>query len=367
MRLRSSVLAVGVCLAGLLAACPVSAEETASVAPASFSSEVIGPGNPAGLAAEVAALRQRLDQLESAGNAGSFNCGECVCPGWKVSSEFLSWQLHRRDLDYAIATDDSALAVGDGAVQKLGFGSDAGLRVGIARQLASGWEVGFTYTYFYTSASGSAAEPANGNLWATRNHPALYEEAATANAFSSLKYHVFDLEASYQWCLSPSANVKMFGGPRWATIDQQFRANYDGRDFSNASVNHPVDLNAFGLRLGVAGQWELGHGFSLFGRGAGSLMYGRFDSQLTETNLAGAQSIVSVRDEYQQAVPVLEVAAGLSWRYRCFEVSAGYEIVDWFNAGDRSAFVDGNDEGLYSSASTDLLLEGLFARCVWTF
>lgn len=101
-----------------------------------------------------------------------------------------------------------------GAVQKLGFGSDAGLRVGIARQLASGWEVGFTYTYFYTSASGSAAEPANGNLWATRNHPALYEEAATANAFSSLKYHVFDLEASYQWCLSPSANVKMFGGPR---------------------------------------------------------------------------------------------------------------------------------------------------------
>lgn len=96
-------------------------------------------------------------------------------------------------------------------------------------------------------------------------------------------------------------------------------------------------------------------------------MYGRFDSQLTETNLAGAQSIVSVRDEYQQAVPVLEVAAGLSWRYRCFEVSAGYEIVDWFNAGDRSAFVDGNDEGLYSSASTDLLLEGLFARCVWTF
>lgn len=366
MRSRAPVVAIGLFLAGFLVACPVSAEELASATPAPLSTQPMGPGTPDALAAEVAALRQRLDELESTAKAGTLDC-EPICPGWKVSTEFLAWRLHRRDLDFAIATNDSALAVGAGTIQELGFDNDPGLRVGLARQLASGWELGFTYTYFYTAASADAAEPAGGNLWATRSHPALYEEAATANAFSSLKYHVFDLEASYQCVLSPWASVKMFGGPRWATIDQQFRVAYDGRDFSNASVSHPVNLNAFGLRLGVAGEWQIGHGFSLFGRGAGSVMYGRFDSQLVETNLSGVQSIVSVRDEYGQALPVLEAAAGLSWRYRGVELSVGYEITDWINAGDRSAFVDGNDEGLYSPSSTDLLLEGLFARCVWTF
>jgi hypothetical protein len=319
------------------------------------------------LAAEVAALRQRLDELQAAGVAQPEVCSQCVCPAWKLSADFLYWDLHRRDLDFAIATDDSALAVGAGTVQELDFSRNGGLRTGIARQLASGWDVGFTYTYFFTSADASVAEPVGGNLWATRSHPARYEEASTAAAFSSFKYNVFDLEAGYQWTLSPWANVRMFGGPRWATIDQQFNAYYNGRDFSNAVVTHPVDMDAFGLRMGLSGNWELGRGFSLFGRGAGSVMYGKFSTQLTETNQAGAQTVVSVRDEYEQAVPVLEIAAGLSWRYRCMEVSAGYELVDWFNLGDRSAFVDGTDEGLYSPMSSDLLLEGLFARCVWTF
>ncbi len=367
MRSVTTTVAVSGFLAGLLIACSGFAEETTSVTPASFSSQGIGGGASSDLAAEVATLRQRLDELEAAGCTGSCNDCECVCPAWKINSEFLYWRLHRRDLDFAIATDDSALAVGDGVVQKLGFNNDGGLRVGIARQMATGWDLGFTYTYFYTAASGNAVEPTDGNLWATRSHPALYEEASTAQAFSSLKYHVFDLEASHRWAVTSSANVKMFGGPRWATIDQQFNVAYDGRDFSNALVTHPVKMNAFGLRLGLEGQWDLGCGFSLFGRGAGSLMYGRFDTQLIETNLAGAQSIVSVRDDYDQAVPVLEVSAGLAWRCRNLELSAGYEMVDWFNAADRSAFIDGNAEGLYSPSSNDLLLEGLFARCVWTF
>lgn len=367
MSLRSWAVVVGVLLGSLYLAGPAAAQDIAGVAPAPLPGQSVGPANPDGLAAEVAALRQRLDDFQAAGAVQPDVCGEFARPAWEVNADFLYWRLHRRDLDFAIPTDDSSLAVGAGPIEKLDFGYDGGFRVGLARQLSTGWDIGFSYTYFFTSAEENVAEPAGGNLWATRSHPSRYEEASTAAAFSSFKHHIFDLEAGYQWTLSPWANVRMFGGPRWAMIDQQFNAYYDGRDFSNDVVTNPVNMNAFGLRMGLSGNWELGHGFSLFGRGAGSLMYGRFSTRLTETNLSGAETVVNVEDEYQQAVSALEVAAGLSWRYRCMEISVGYELVDWINVGNRAAFVDGNDEGLYSPMSSDLLLEGVFARCVWTF
>ncbi len=320
------------------------------------------------LANELAALRARVEYLESAESVVSGGGGdEVACPGWRLSAELLNWRLQRRDLDFAIPTDDGALAVGAGGVQHVDFGRDAGVRLGLARQTISGWEVGFVYTYFDTSATAQAVEPAGGNLWATRSHPSRNQEASTADAFSSFEYQVFDVEAAYAWDASCSARLRMFGGPRWARTDQQFRVDYDGRDFAEATVTHPVTMNAFGLRLGLGGEWRLGRGFSLFGRGAGSVMYGRFDAQTRETNMAGLQTIVAIQDEYRQAVPVLEAAVGLSWQRGGWELAAGYEIVDWFNLGDRSAFPNDVHEGLYAPSSADVVLEGVFARVAYTF
>lgn len=314
------------------------------------------------LETELAGLHQRLDTMGSGSVWVDDTCCDLVCPGWNASVEYLNWRQRRRGTDFAITTDATALAVGVGDVQNLSFGRDSGLRAGLSYTTQTGWEVGFGYTHFDTQATTTAAAPALGTMWATRSHPNQNEEADTASAFGNLDYDVFDLEVRRWIPVNRFAAVQLLGGLRWADIDQGLRYEYDGASFANGVVTNPVSMQGFGVRLGAAAHWQLPRGFSLFARGAGTLAYGKFHSQLLETNLAGADTIVNVTDDYQQAVPALEAALGGSWRNERFEISGGYELTNWFNVAERSMFVDSVHEGAYSPKSMDLLLEGFFVR-----
>lgn len=288
---------------------------------------------------------------------------EVVLGKWIAKVDYLNWSVNRQGLDFAVSTDGTALAVGNGSVRNLDFGRDSGVRAGIGYLFSSGWDLTGNYTYFRNSASASATEPAGGNLWATRSHPNVNQEAETAAATGNFNYDVFDLEAGYGYRFNESIAIRPFGGLRWANIDQNLNVRYDGRDFDNAVVDNNLKMNGFGFRLGMDGYWHLGHGWSLFGRGAGSVMYGRFQSRLLETNFDGADTVVNVTDDYTQAVPVLETSMGTAWQYESFQFAAGYELNNWFDLGNRSMFPDNAHEGAYAPGSNSVLLHGFFLRC----
>lgn len=288
---------------------------------------------------------------------------EVVIGKWIAKVDYLNWTVNRQGLDFAVTTDGTAQAVGNGNVRNLDFGQASGVRAGIGYLFPSGWDLTGNYTYFHNTATAFAAEPVGGNMWATRSHPNVNQEAATAAASGSFNYDVFDLEAGYGMLLTDSIAIRPFGGLRWANIDQNFNVRYDGRDFDDAVVDNTLTMNGFGFRLGMDGYWHLGRGWSLFGRASGSVMYGNFRSRLLETNFAGADTIVNVRDNYSQAVPVLETALGGAWQYEGFQFAAGYELNNWFNLGDRSMFPDNVHEGAYAPASNSVLLNGFFVRC----
>lgn len=290
-----------------------------------------------------------------------------IRPGWNASVDYLNWTVRRRGLDYAITTDDTARAVGSGDVHNVQFGSDSGIRAGLHYTTASGWEIGFQYTHLDIDAASSAAAPALGNMWATRSHPNENEEARTANAWANLDYDVFDLELRRWFLINRVAAIQFLGGLRWASIDQDLRIDYDGDDFTNAQVFNAGRMDGFGVRLGALGQWRLSHGLSLFARGAGTLAYGKFENQLLETNLGGVDTIGDVSDRYEQALPAIEAAVGLTWRCDWIELACGYELTNWFDLSDRSMFVDSAHEGAYSPSSTNLLLDGVFARMSFVF
>ncbi len=292
---------------------------------------------------------------------------DVVVGKWIAKVDYLNWSVNRQGLDFAVATDGTAQAVGNGSVRNLDFGQASGVRAGVGYLFSSGWDLTGNYTYFRNSASAFAAEPAGGNLWATRSHPNVNQEAATAAASGNFNYDVFDLEAGYGYRFNESVAIRPFGGLRWANIDQNLNVRYDGRDFTNAVVDNNLTMNGFGFRLGMDGYWQLGHGWSLFGRGAGSVMYGKFQSRLLETDFAGADTIVNVQDNYTQAVPVLETAMGAAWQYEGFQFAAGYELNNWFNLGNRSMFPDNAHEGAYAPASNSVLLNGFFLRCAVVF
>jgi hypothetical protein len=222
---RAAIWAV---MAGFTLVCPLRAHDFPSLNAGDFRAGNGYVGRTELLEGEVAALRERLDMLETGSCNDPGCCSACVCPGWTLNVDYLNWTLRRRDLDFAISTDDGALAVGAGVVHELEFDRDSGLRAGLAYMTKTGWEIAFGYTYFHTSASATALAPVGGNLWATRSHPDRNEEAATAMALGSFDYDVFDLEIRRALPINQFAALKMLGGLRWANIDQDLRCEYEG-------------------------------------------------------------------------------------------------------------------------------------------
>ena len=164
-------------------------------------------------------------------------CCDLVCPGWYVSAEYLAWQLQMRGLDYAIPTDGTAVYVGSGSVQNLEFNRDSGYRLAVGYVTKTGWEVAARYTSFDTENTASAAAPDNGNLWATRSHPAENEEAQTAVASGGLEMKLYDFEFGRWLEMNRFTAVRLFGGVRWLESNQQFQVVYDGNDFDNGLVS----------------------------------------------------------------------------------------------------------------------------------
>ena len=295
-------------------------------------------------------------------------CCDLECPAWEGSIDYLFWRPRQRGLDYAVSEDGSALTVGRGQVHEMKLDRDSGIRGQLAYRTKTGWGLALAYTHFETDGNGLAVRPPGvGELFATRSHPDTNEEADIALATGSFDYQVFDVLGYRSIYRNRFSDVQLFGGVRFADIDQAMRVDYDGRDFVNGVFTNEMNMDGFGFRVGADGTWWMGYGFGLFGRVGGGLVLGRFRTELFESDLNGAQLITSIEDDYHQAVPEIDLAGGISWRRNAFSVSVGYEMTNWFNLSNRAAFIDDIHEGLYGPFDMDVLLEGVTARAAFSF
>ena len=107
--------------------------------------------------------------------------------------------------------------------------------------------------------------------------------------------------------------MRLFGGFRWAKIDQAERQQYTYQGELQSPVTGTIDgrseLEAYGIRLGAQTQWTTRWGLGLFGRLAGSVLVGSFDVQQQEVDEVEG-TILNFSDEYYQAVPGVEAAVG---------------------------------------------------------
>ena len=193
--------------------------------------------------------------------------------GWYADVEYKYWKMRRRDLDYAASSSNSALAIGQGTIHELEFDRDSGFQASMGYVTSDGWKIGFRYTNFRTDESDSLTRAPGETLFSTRSHPKFNEEAITAEVDSLFDMNVFDLEVRGPIVLSERASLNVFGGIRWADVDQQFHTIYDGFDFVNGEINSLHSMDAIGLRLGGEGTWTLVKGLYLFGGAETSLLY----------------------------------------------------------------------------------------------
>lgn len=284
-----------------------------------------------------------------------------------TSAEYLLVRPRRRDLDFALV-DPFDDFVPDGKLKSVEWPTVSGFRAGIGyRPADSCWETMFTYMYLHAGDDRHAAAPPGGVLYPTLTRPGLVDRALTGDAGSGITFNVFDLEAARRFTIDDTLAFRLSGGTRWASIDQSLDAFYFGGDADGAHVRSRAEFDGFGLTVGGQGDWCLGRGFRLFTRVRGSLLVGDSCSRLRETNFGGLVTNADIRDHSVQTVPVLELASGLSWEYRNFTASVGYEIANWFNLFDSPYFIDDFSEGKIGRRRSDVSLEGVFFRLGMAF
>jgi Legionella pneumophila major outer membrane protein precursor len=302
------------------------------------------------------------DVLPGPAGSGSPQCyfipaHDAVAP-FVVSVEYLLLRPYRRDLDYAIVDPNGNLTP-EGHIANLDWQTRSGVRAGLMwRPRDSSSDLSFTYTYAYSQDTANIAAPAGGVLFPTLTRPGIIDAVLTAQAFSSITYNVFDIDVGHRFNVDNS-EYRIFAGFRIADIGQVLAATYDGLDAHQALARNHVCMNGGGLTLGGEAHWCLARGFGAYARGRGSLVVGDYCVSNIETDFAGNVVNTDVRDSFTKVVPVLDLAAGVSWQHRNMRASIGYEINHWFNQVEGITFLDDFSVGKHGRTQSDLSLEAI--------
>jgi hypothetical protein len=290
---------------------------------------------------------------------------EAGAGGVFFSAEYLLLKPQRGDLDFAILNLTSS-GHPDGTIESLVLPTSSAFRVGAGYRAASQWDVGLSYSYLFSRGQASVGSDPNGTVYATMTSPGGgVEQATSAVADVRLNYNVGDLEIGRRLQVGDRFELRVYGGGRAGFINQHVTATYNGRDANNAGIFTRVDFDGTGVRVGAESVWNIGRGFSLFGRAAGSLVEGRFEVNQSETN--GTATLLSVSDKFEKVVPVAECAVGAGWERNNIRLRISYEFTNWGNLVDRPDFVDDVHRGKMVHRLSDLSLSGLSAQLGFGF
>ncbi len=292
--------------------------------------------------------------------------GRAKCYG---SVDYLYWTARRNGLDFAILDADTDNNI-EGQVQSLELESNSGVRASLGYRTACNWDLSFTYTHFDTDDARSVDAPGGGQLWLTRTNPASFNNAsATAVAEASLDYDVFDIQAGYWLQPNEALSVRLFGGPRAITTEQAMDVRYAGGTITSGGRQQQqlTKMDGFGLRAGGEAHWHLCSMLSIFGSAAGSVLVGDFSVAYLENEPGLNTGNVSTTNDYFNAVPGLDLAAGLNLNLNHFAVQTGYELTSLFNMDQRTNYTGAPTiaRGDLTATSQDLLLDGLFVRLIY--
>jgi hypothetical protein len=283
-------------------------------------------------------------------------------PGLGASFEVVYMRPSRSDLDYVII-DTNTDTNPQGSYDSIHPDYSGGERFGLAYTFETGMDVHAQYMTLDTNDSASAEAPPGGRLWATWTHPDMGGTFDSADARYKFDYDVFDLGLGRKVAVGEDLGLRVDAGLRYARIDQNLNIAY----LRGATIFNTENTNRFtgwGPRLGLGADWQMGHGFNLFGSAAGSLLMGDFDLALSNTS--GTIDYGSVRDTINnRVVPVVEMRAGIGYAYKLANgmyagAKVGYEWQNWFNMVMAQRFADDIADQIVTTDTTDLSLDGFF-------
>ena len=270
---------------------------------------------------------------------------------FKMYGDYLYWRSYSRGLSYATTYELTTNGFGT-EFKFIDFNQsyNSGFRVGAEYELPfDQWTIGGSWTRFSQNASDSVLNPGSKRLMANWDLSGkLTASTASATAFERLQLVDATMGKNLIW--STPFTLKYEIGGRGVWLDEHMRADYTGT-YQRSSTSTPVRMvtqtyvtNAFtavGFLNGLSAMWNLGCGFSVYGGGNFSLVWGKFvvnaNQDITIYNPIVAHDSINYNSKLDAIKTNLDGSIGLKWAWKVFHkdlritLKAGYEFSYWPN------------------------------------
>ncbi len=271
------------------------------------------------------------------------------------------------------------------------WGFKAGLGVNFDHD---GWDLLARYTYFSTSSTSrtsvelpSVIFPGVGEgLLKTPTISSVVDYSLNATSDLSIDYDNVDLGIGRNYFVSKLLSFRPSIGLQATWLNTQQKIYYTGGNtftvpntpvvMAGPGVNttHVKERSRYwgmGPRLGLDSKWYLTNGFSIFGNGSTSLLYGLFHN-MSKNWSSSDQDSISIKDNFHRLVPNLNISLGLAYDKYVYNdkqhvsVSLGYETQYYWRA-NQTLGIDDDVDGQYSTISEDVYFRGVTLEVLWNF
>ena len=124
---------------------------------------------------------------------------------------------------------------------------------------------------YHTAGDDRVTAAAGRQVFPTLTHPAFVTEVTAAGAANSVNLNLYDFEFGKQLCLSEGAGLRLYFGPRFASLDQKLVATYSGGDIRQDTVRRQLFFDGGGVRAGGELDLRFLEHLGVYLRGSGSL------------------------------------------------------------------------------------------------
>jgi len=300
-------------------------------------------------------------------------CNPCApCPSlcgtggnWGLRADLLWWSanvdggLPYGTVDSTVVNSTAALSTFLGDVRTLDFKWKPGFRLGLGYDLScdcDSWDFQLLWTHIRPHANGSTDlnpsglerfVPAWGVGFGANSFTNDFTGFTKATASWRLHFDLLDFELGRDFHVSNCLSVRPFIGVRGGWIKQNFNISiYDSTGLLREGVHLGTEFAGVGLRTGLNSEWRLGCGFSLYGNGAFSIIYGTQKNPVAVA-LANASTLLSPyvptnaqHHDFDASRAILDASAGIRWTtfFCCDTISLSFafgwdQIYLWNQSG----------------------------------
>ncbi len=236
------------------------------------------------------------------------------------------------------------------------------------------WDLNIRWTWLYSRSHKSLSQDLSKGglfpLWtppqANLDTPPLY---SSAQAVLLMHFNAIDLELASAQTISPFFRLKLHGGVKGISIDQNFRVNYQGGAalMGSSAAYSKNECLGMGPRFGCGTEWLFFSGWSVIAELSSALALCSMDISRQDTsNEAVNLAVVFFKERFWIWRPLLEGKTGVRWEYRYgkakqrhVRLEGLYEMQQYWEQNMFSRYTDGALFYLPFSQRGNLTLQGV--------